>query len=326
MLPPRIKKGQTIGIFSSSSPIVSRDAANRAYKYIENMGFKVYEHPQCKLSTGHTAGTITQRVQAIHNLIADPSIGALMAFWGGANTNQILPYLDYYLIKKNPKVIIGFSDTSALTLAITKLTGLVTFMGPAAITYSKPEPFNYSWNYFSEICINGNNVITKDSPTYADDLFFLRKDSNHRILQKNSGRKVYHHGRVKGEVVAANLQTLMVLAGTRFFPKLENKILFIEESEDTKKSMVHRFFTHLGQAVRVNKLKGVVIGRFCSQTGFDNTDSVKNMLQDVFPEVSIPILYNLDFGHSDPLFTIPNGGIASIDTRKNIITFNKAVR
>ncbi|OGC57626.1 hypothetical protein A3H26_02840 [candidate division WWE3 bacterium RIFCSPLOWO2_12_FULL_36_10] len=154
---------------------------------------------------------------------------------------------------------------------------------------------------------------------YADDLYFLNPDPTKRIRKVNGGRKAYKLGKAKGQIVASNLQTLLVLAGTKYFPELNNKILFLEEDESANTQMVHRFFTQLSQITDLNKLRGICIGRFMSQTGFSEKDSEIAIYEDLFKDVNIPILYNLDFGHSDPLFTIPLGGEAVIDTSQNLL-------
>lgn len=102
-----------------------------------------------------------------------------MAFWGRFNTNQLLDQLDYELIKKNPKIFIGYSDVTALTTAITTKTGLITFSGPGVISFAKPEPFDYTWDYFEKMCIKPQeDIIIEPSKEYSDDLYFLRKDND----------------------------------------------------------------------------------------------------------------------------------------------------
>ncbi len=308
-----------IGIFSTSLPVQGDEKCR--YSYLKKNGFEIYEHPQVTKIFGHVAGSIDERVNAIYKMLEDPSIDILMSYWGGANTNQILPYLDYEMFRKYPKPIIGYSDTSALLLAVHKFANIKTFMGPCGITFDKPDPFEYSLKYFNDVVIDKRPCKIDDSPYFADDLYFLRKDSNHRIMKKNEGRKIYKHGKASGDVIASNLQTLMVLAGTKYFPDLSNKILFLEECEDVNTMMVHRFFTHLSQVIDLKTLLGICIGRFSSDSKFSRDDPETLIYDDLFRDLTIPIIYNLDFGHTDPLFTIPIGGKANIDTEDNIISF-----
>lgn len=310
-----------IGIFCPSNPL-ARSPKPTDYQFLISKGLEVYEHPQVRIRQNHFAGTIQDRVDAIHSMLKDDSINILMAFWGGANTNQILPYLDYELFKKYPKPIIGFSDVTALLLAVNKLTGIKTYMGASGITFDKPEPFEYSFEYFKKVVIEKDReVVVKDSPIYADDQYFLRPDNDHRIKQKNTGSKVYKHGKAEGKIIAANLQTLLVLAGTKYFPDLNNKVLFLEEAEDEDPSMIHRFFTHLSQVIDLKILAGIAIGRFASQSGFKEANTEEMIYDDLFKDLNIPIIYNLDFGHTDPLFTIPIGGSVVMDTEKHLLKF-----
>jgi len=308
-----------IGMFATSSSLDSIKKESD-FKYLKSKGFEIIETDNLRKKVGHTAGSIIERVDGIHDLLRNPEVDILMAYWGGANTNELLPFLDYSLFAKFNKPIIGFSDTSALLLAVNKLAKITTFLGPAGISFDKPDPFDYTFDYFKKMLIDKKeDCIIKDSEEYADDQYFLREDSDHRVKEKNVGRKVFRHGLANGEVVATNLQTLLVLAGTRFFPELKGKILFLEEEEGQDTSMIHRFFTHLSQVIDLSTLSAICIGRFASQSGFSENDSEEMIYEEVFRGLELPIIYNLDFGHTDPMFTIPIGGEAKIDTYNDIL-------
>ena len=196
ILPPKLNRGKKIGVIAPADPVrevCSEDVIQRGYLYLKAKGFSVEEGESVKkLTKKHVAGSVSLRVNDIHNFVERKDVGCIMAFWGGFNTNQLLDHLDYDLIKKNPKIFIGYSDVTALTTAITTKTGLITFFGPGVISFAKPEPFEYTWQYFEKMCINPEDkVIIKPSPDYADDLYFLRKDSNHRIRKKNEGIKYF---------------------------------------------------------------------------------------------------------------------------------------
>ncbi len=299
----------------------------KGYKYLKSKGFSVVEGRSVKLLTQkHTAGTASFRAEDIHNFVKRDDIGCIMAFWGGFNTNQLLDQLDYNLIKQNPKIFIGYSDVTALTTAITTKTGLITFSGPGLISFAKPEPFEYTWDYFEKMCIEPQEDTTiEPSQEYADDLFFLRKDDNHRIKKTNEGIKVFNLGNATGEVIAGHLQTILILQGTQYLPDLTNKILFIEEDETSTPAHVDRFLYQCKQLGWFDKIAGLVIGRFTEQSSFSPEDSLEDILKEYFLNAKFPILYNVDFGHSDPLITIPNGGTANINADKKQITFKKAV-
>lgn len=315
--------GKRIGVITTSTPIDSLKAeqVSRAYTYLEKKGYEIREAEICRKRQDYVSGSIKERVKAIHDFVGDKNIDIIMSFWGGMNTNQILPYLDYAFIKRNPKIFVGYSDTSALLNAITSKTGIITFHGPACITYSKPDLDEYCLEYFEKALYEDEWDIVEPEK-YADDLYFLREeDSDRRLFKKNEGLKVYREGVSEGEVVVSNLQTLLVLAGTEYFPSLKGKILFVEEAEEANVQQIDRFFTHLSQLADFNSIKGFVVGKFMEYSNI-NEKQIKNILKRVSENFNGPVIFNASFGHTDPIFTVPNGGIANIDTsRKNIIKF-----
>ena len=330
ILPPRLDKSKLIGIIAPADPVsgvCSEDSIKQGYEYLKSKGFSVVEGRSVKLLTQkHTAGEASLRVQDIHDFLRRKDVGCIMAFWGGFNTNQLIDKLDYELIKANPKIFIGYSDVTALTTAITTKTGLITFSGPGVISFAKPQPFEYTWNYFENMCINPRESLEiKASENYADDLFFLREDSDHRIIKKNDGIKVFNHGKAEGEILVGNLQTILLLNGTEYLPDLTGMILFVEEDETSTPAHLDRFIYQCKQLGWFTKIKGLVFGRFTEQSNFSPEDSLEDILKEHLSDAKFPILYNVDFGHSDPLVTIPNGGVAVIDTKENKIIFKQAV-
>lgn len=328
ILPPKINIGDKIGIIAPSMSLSDCQikTINRGYKYLESKGFQIIEGKSCRLKVGHTAGNISKRVEDIHTFFSDKNIKCIMAFWGGYNSNQLLDYLDYNLIKTNPKIFIGYSDVTALTIAITQKTNLITFFGPACISFSKPEPFEYTWDYFENICINPSDKLEIYPAKYfADDAYYLRKDNDHRIIKKNKGFKVFREGNAKGKIIAGNLQTFLILYGTPYFPELKGSILFLEEDEESNTAMIDRLLVQCRQMKIFENINGLIFGRFMSQTGFNKNDTFEDILREQFKKFDFPIMYNIDFGHSDPLITIPNGGNCRINTKEKQIVFEKAV-
>ena len=328
ILPPKLDRSKKIGVIAPADPvrgICSEDVIQRGYEYLKARGFSIEEGESVKkLTRKHVASSISLRIKDIHNFVKREDVGCIMAFWGGFNTNQLLDHLDYNLIKKNPKIFIGYSDVTALTTAITAKIGLITFSGPGVISFAKPEPFKYTWEYFERMCINPENkVFIKPSLEYADDLYFLRKDNDHRIKQKNDGIKIFNKGKTKGEVVAGNLQTILTLNATGYLPDMTGKILFVEEDETSTPAHVDRFICQCKQLGWFKKIVGLVFGRFTEQSQFSSEDPFDDLLKEYFSDAPFPVLYNADFGHSDPMITIPNGGTCTIDDDQ--IVFNKAV-
>lgn len=331
ILPPKLSREQKIAIIAPADPVqgaCNPDDIERGVQYLTEKGFTVELCTSVQSnSVGHNAGTPKQIAAEIHELVKRDDVGCIMAFWGGLSTNRVLDCIDYELLRSHPKIFVGFSDITALTTAITTKTGLVTFSGPGLISFAKPEPFDYTWEYFENLCITPeNNLKVESSSEYADDEYFLREDNDHRIRKANSGIKVYKAGKAEGNVIAGNLQTLLVLVGTEYEPDVSGAILFIEEDESTKPVHFERFLCQCKQLGWFEKIHGLVIGRFTEQSEFTENDSLTMILDQHMSDVSFPILWNTDFGHSDPLFTIPHGGHAVIDSAEKSISFSRAVQ
>lgn len=317
-------KNKHIGVITTSSSINGLNPVriNQGYEYLKHKGWKITESTICRKKRDYMSGTIKERVEAIHSFVLNPSIDVIMSFWGGTNTNQILRYLDYSLIKNNPKVFVGYSDTSSLLLAINKKSNLVTYHGPSVVTYTKPDLDEYNFEYFNKALTEKEWKI--DEPKFfADDLYFLReKNADKRILHKNIGTKVFKGGQSFGESLASNLQTLLVLSGTDYFPDISGKILFVEEAEDENIQMIDRFFTQLSMLSEFKNIKGLVVGKFMRDSGVKEI-SLKRILEEISHFCNCPIIYNASFGHTDPIFTIPNGVKCSINTDlKSSIVFS----
>ncbi|HSW88785.1 MAG TPA: S66 peptidase family protein [Candidatus Saccharimonadales bacterium] len=322
--PPPLQRGDTIGVIATSSPLPTNydSIIQRGYDYLRNKGFTVIEHEQCRKSkNGYLAGSIEDRVHAIHEFLKNPSVKCIMSFWGGANTNQILDNLDYSLVVQHPKIFIGYSDTTALLQAITTKTGLVTYLGPAVISFAKNPSFNYTWQFFEKMCISpAKETLYVPSQEYSSETYLMSNDGKNRKVENNEGLQIFRDGQAKGRIVAGHLQTLLELYGTEYFPDLENAILFLEEAEDFQVPMIHRFFTQAKQIGVFNKIAGLVLGRFPIASQVDKLQ-LYDILDEILYERSIPVIYNTDFGHTDPLITIPNGGMCELDTKKALLKF-----
>ncbi len=247
-----------------------------------------------------------------------------MSFWGGLNTNEILPLLDYVLIQNNYKPTIGYSDTTALLNAITKHTGHITYLGPAGITFLGPELLEYSYAYMLRMISGEKEVLISDSDVYADDAYYLRKSPSNSVreIKTSSGRSVLRPGTASGNVIGGNLQTLAVIAGSTYFPNLKKSILFLEEDEFVTEPLLRRYLTQLSQQEGFECLSGVAFGRFSTKAQITHSQFAL-CVQDIFGDLDVPILADLDFGHTDPVFTIPIGGRASINTELRTLIFNQ---
>jgi muramoyltetrapeptide carboxypeptidase len=317
IIPPRIQAGQNIGIVALSTPATKLkiEYRQRAYQKIkELLGVNIIEAPNIDMEMGHTAGSIKERVKSLHTFFKRKDIHAIMSFWGGFNTHQVLEYLDYELIKNNPKILIGYSDTTTLLSAITHKTGLITFNGPAVITFAKPSIPNETINSFLSLLVSGlKQYMYPVSEQYSDNQWWMEDKMN---FVKNSGLKTFYPGKAQGEIVGGNMGTLLLLAGTSYWPNMKNKILFLEDDEAENSKTLDRYFTQFRQMGVFDKISGLVVGRFASCVGLNENDSLHMILKDALKGYKIPVITEFDMGHTDPIHTIPIGAKAEIDAKK----------
>lgn len=325
--PKALQYGSTLGVIASGNPITLCNDANitRSYNFLREKGFRIVEAECCRKNVGHTAGTIQERVDALHQFFLDPEIDAILTFWGGYNTHQLLEYLDYDLIRNNPKILLGYSDVTSMHIAISSYTGLVTYSGPAAITFAKPVVPDFTWSYFEKTLINPVDKLQIIKSDKFSDNKWWEDDEMH--FDTTPEWSVFRKGVATGRILAGNGGTLLLLAGTKFWPDFENSILFLEEDEVETSRTIDRIFTQLRHIGVFEKILGLVIGRFSRAVNFTKEDSFEMILEDVLKGYNFPVITGVDFGHTDPLITIPNGIMCKVDTTDKTITFlEKAVR
>lgn len=324
--PPPLKPGDTLGVIAPSTPVTRAgpDLIARARGYLAAKGFRLAFAPQTSRSVGHTAGTIRERVAAIHGFFRDPRIAGIMSFWGGFQSHQLLEHLDYDLIRRHPKPLIGYSDVTALQAGIFARTGLVTFSGPAVITFGMPVVPATTWDHFERTLIRPETPLTlHPSRTWSENEWFKRKDRR-MIFRHSPPWTAWRRGRAEGRLIGGNLGTLLLLHGTPYWPDLNGAILFAEEDESETTMTMDRLFTKLRQIGALRGLRGLVIGRFPTAVGFTRRDSLAMILDDALRGMRFPVLTNVDFGHTQPLLTLPLGIRVRLDAGRREIAFLEA--
>ncbi len=319
--PNTLKPGQNLGVIalSTSAKSLKPEFRKRAYQQIKNLfGLNVIEAPNIDLEEGHSAGSIKERVDSLHKFFKRKDIHGIMSFWGGMNTHQILEYLDYDLIKNNPKVLIGYSDTTTLLSAITAKTGLVTFNGPAVITFAKPNIPQETITCFNDLLMCQSHPFEYSSSKEFSDNQWWAHDKME--FTAHSGLKTYRKGKATGKIVGGNIGTLLLLAGTPYWPSMKGKILFVEDDEVENSKTIDRYFTQLRHMGVYDQIKGLVVGRFSRSVGFNESDSLNMILDNALKGYEFPVLTDFDMGHTDPLMTIPLGIQVEIDATKKKVT------
>ena len=311
MIPNKLKKGDEIRIISParSMSIISKENINIAKKRLEELGFKVTFSKNVEEKDEFDSSSIKSRVDDLHEAFQDKNVKAILTTIGGFNSNQLLKYLDYSLIKSNPKILCGFSDITALQNAIYAKTGLITYSGLHFSSFSMLKSFDYNLEYFKKCLIEEEPINIEPSKEWSDDEWYL--DQEKREFMKNEGHLVINEGEAKGTILGANLCTFNLLQGTEFMPSLKDSILFLE---DDYESEIHHFDRDLQSLIHLPDFKdvrGIVIGRFQKKSKVTDELLIK-MIKTKKEFDNIPVIANVDFGHTSPLITFPVGGKAKL--------------
>ena len=312
----KLKIGDEIRVIAPSRnmKILSDETINTAIKRLEELGFKVTfgKNVYNSINDVYGCASIEDRVKDLHEAFLDKNVKAILTVLGGFNVNQILDYIDYDIIKNNPKIICGFSDITALLNAIYAKTGMVTFSGPHFSSFGMLKGIEYTAENMQKMLFGDGKNQLHPSPEWSDDLWFL--DQNNRTFIRNEGYWKLQGGNAEGTLIGGNLCTFNLLLGTQYRPAFtKNTVLFIEDTENSNIAEFTRNFQAIIQQPDFANVKAVLIGRFQKKSEVTR-EQLEFMINRFAPKLKgLPIIANLDFGHSTPLLTIPVGGTAKID-------------
>ena len=316
MIPQKLKDGDEIRIISParSLVIISRSSQRIALQRLKEMGLKVTFSKHIKEKDDFNSSLIKSRLDDIHRAFLDKNVKGVLTTIGGFNSNQLLKYLDYKLIKSNPKILCGYSDITALQNAIYQKTGVITYSGPHFSTFGMLKGIDYTIEYFKKCLMKKDPFDIVASKEWSDDSWY--KDQENRKFIKNKGFLVVNEGKAEGIIIGANLCTFNLLQGTEFMPGLKNSILFIEDDKESKPQHFDRDLQSLIHLPDFESVKGIVIGRFQKDSGITN-DLLIKIIKTKKELDHIPIISGVDFGHTAPHITFPIGGKAKLLVNKN---------
>ncbi|EKE14113.1 MAG: hypothetical protein ACD_12C00666G0005 [uncultured bacterium] len=314
--PEKLKVGDEVRVIapSRSIKILSEEIKNISNKRFLDLGLKLSFGKHIEETDEFNSSSIKSRIEDLHDAFTDKNVKGIITVIGGFNSNQLLKYIDWNLIKNNPKIFIGYSDITILNNAIFAKTGLVTYSGPHYSSFGQKLYFDYTLEYFKKCLMENKPFEVKPSDYWSDDSWYL--DQNKRELIKNSGYLVINEGESEGTILGANLCTFNLLQGTEYFPDLNDSILFLEDDYETVPHTFDRDLQSLIHLPNFNKVKGLVIGRFQKKSNMTE-DLLKKIIKDKKELDNTPVIANVDFGHSDPKITFPIGGEVRIVAKKN---------
>ena len=305
LIPQKLKKEDVIGVVAPSNPIIEEniEELEQAKKIIEDAGFKVKYSKNLFSNTNGYSSTAREKAEDINEMFRDKNVKMIWCAKGGENSNSTFEYLDYELIKNNPKIICGYSDITSLTNIITAKTGLVTFSGTNFKTIATDET-NYSYNEVMKRFVDGSLEIGLEGEKY----------------------KTLKEGVAEGELIGGNLSLTRGLVSGKYSIDFTDKILFLEElGFETMPSLVSNYIYYMKQNGVFDKIKGLWIGNYEHESGI----SLEKVILDVLNnEYNFPIIKSNNFGHTETKTVIPIGTKARIDTKneRKIELIEKCVR
>ena len=312
IIPEKLKIGDEIRVIapSRSFNLLSDETVEIATNRLEELGFKVTFGKNIKneIDENYCCASISDRVEDLHAAFKDKNVKAILTVIGGYNVNQLLDYIDYDLIKNNPKIICGFSDITALLTAITAKTGLVTYYGPNYSNFGMKKGFDYTLEYFKKLFMSNEDFIITDSENFSDEAWYKNQEDRHFI--QNEGRITINEGDMEGVIIGGNLCTLNLLQGTSYMPNLDNTVLLIEDDEMAGDEFLREFDRNLQSLLHCyknNKLNGIIIGR-AQLSNHMTVDKWRSLIKTKKELENVPVIINADFGHTTPIFTFPIGG------------------
>jgi muramoyltetrapeptide carboxypeptidase len=308
--PEKLKVGDEVRIIAParSLGIISNNLREIADRRFRDLGLKVSFGKHVEEKDEFDSSGIESRIEDLHEAFADKNIKAIFTVIGGYNSNQLLKHIDWQLIKNNPKILCGYSDITILNNAIYAKTGLISYYGPHYSTFGQEKHFDYSLDYYKKCLLSDEPFEIKPSENWSDDLWF--KDQNNCALIPNEGWLIINEGEATGTILGGNLCTFNLLQGTEFFPDISGSLLFMEDDDLPKENSAVEFDRNLQSLIQqpnFEKVQGLVIGRFQTASQMTN-EKIKQIIKSKKELANMPIIANVDFGHTDPKITLPIGG------------------
>lgn len=317
MIPEKLKKGDEVRVISPSRSmaIISPENRDIARKRLEDeLGLKITFSKHVEEKGDFSSSSIEFRVDDLHEAFRDKNVKAILTTIGGFNSNQLLTYLNYKLIKSNPKIFCGYSDITALSNAIYAKTELVTYYGPHFSTFGMRLGIDYTTDHFKKCLMSDSTFEITPSDEWSDDFWYVNQ--NKRDFVKNDGYFIINKGKAEGVILGGNLCTFNLLQGTEYFPKFaRDTILFFEDDDFGGKLSDVEFDRNLQSVIHLEgfkNVKGLVIGRFQKASNMTN-DKIFKIVKSKKELDKIPVIANVDFGHTSPMTTYPIGGDAKLD-------------
>ena len=311
--PQALQPGDTVGLITPATYVSDPDALATADRTIRFFGLKPKFGANVRKRDGYLAGTVAHRLEDLHAMFADPEVKGVFTIRGGYGSPHLLDRIDYDVIRRNPKVFVGYSDITAMHLAIHKRTGLVTFHGPVPLSGFT----DYTVEHFRRALFDPRPLGPLTNP----------QESNQ--LRPRHTLRTIRPGVARGRLIGGNLSLIAATMGTPFKIDTRGAILFIEDVGE-QPYQIDRMLTNLRLAGKLQAAAGIVFGE-CSdcmpreyKPSFASTLSLGEVLDEILGRLQVPVLSGLTIGHTADQLTLPIGVTATLDADKGQLTIEEA--
>jgi len=293
---PKLKHGDVIGIVAPSSPPRTQEAVEQGISYLEKLGYRVEISSNVFSRYGYLAGADEIRANELNAMFANKNVKAIFVARGGYGLHRILSKINFSLIKRNPKIVVGYSDVTALQLALWKKCNLVSLSAPLVVEFKEK--------------------LTGEKEELFWSLLTSSKRSNFSYaITTNPVKQTVK--KIKGMLLGGNLSLISALCGTKYLPSFKNALLFCEDVGE-EPYRVDRMLQHLKLANGFKQTSGIVLGDFSScERKNEISLSLQQVFSDTFANMNVPIISGLQYGHIKETYSIPIGIQAEIDAKKN---------
>lgn len=320
-----LKQGDIIGIFSSSDPatVISQVRYERGKRFLEQKGFYIKEGSLAGKQDYYRSGTPRERAEELNELLRDPEVKMIMSTIGGTNSNSVIPYIDYEAFQRSPKLVIGYSDTTAILLALYAKTNIPVFYGPALVpSFGELEPLvNDTYQYFENLFVNKKSLPynVPRPEKWSDERINWLEKTQEKTLYDNEWICV-NGGVVEGRLIGGNINTMYGFIGTEYFPEIKNGDILLIEDCTKDAATVEKNFAMLKLHGVFDKVGGVILGKHELFDDLGTGRKPYEILVEQLEHLNIPILAEFDCAHTHPMHAMPIGRKVKLDaSRKEVI-------
>lgn len=334
IVPQKLKKGDKVAIVSLSSGMGGDKEFIHKYrlgkKRLEDVfGLNVVTMPNALKGSKYLYEHPEKRAEDLMNAFSDKSIKGIICMIGGDDTIRLLPYIDFNIIKSNPKIFMGYSDTTINHFMMYR-AGLTSYYGPAILSEfaENGKMHEYTEKYIREFLFNKDDVRITSSPLWTNDRIDWTDETKDDVKRKMNNEIhgyeiIQGSGIFSGYLLGGCIDVFQMCVGTSIWPKdFKDKILFLETSEDKPSpSQLKYMLRNLVALGIIDEVNGIIFGKPKGETYYEEYKKVlKQVIGAEAGKKNLPILYNVNFGHSAPMCILPIGARAIVDLKKKEIT------